>query len=245
MKRLLSSTFAAWLLFAASVCPADESRRVIAHYMTDMVPRTDGRLSRWIDPELSDPEGSTAALGGLHQTVPMASLYLKKADLCTAVEFEIRAARQLGIDGFQFYYPLVDNTRLLENYNQIIREFLRQSEERFPGFKVSLCLCHCRSAACQERRREDRFVEPAGQCTAGRKMQLPSLAQGAVRKAAFLSLGRRCTGRRDSRSGEHTGRSPPTSGAIIVSRRRSECPLSLRIRSDDPKSIRRISPPSW
>ena len=60
---------------------ANGEKLVLAHYMTDMVPRTDRPLIRWIDPELADPMGSTAALGGLHQTVPMASLYLKEADL--------------------------------------------------------------------------------------------------------------------------------------------------------------------
>jgi len=84
---------------------AQDEKLVIAHYMTDMVPQTNRPLNRWIDPELADPEGSTAALGGLHQTVPMASLYLKEAGLTRAVDFEIRAARQLGVDGFQFYYP--------------------------------------------------------------------------------------------------------------------------------------------
>ena len=115
--------------------------------MTDMVPRTDrGRLVRWIDPELADPKGSTAAIGGIHQTVPLAPLHLKNADLATAADFEIRAARQLGIDGFQFYYPLGDNTRALsKTYNKIIAEFIRLSETRYRGFRISVCLSHPRS----------------------------------------------------------------------------------------------------
>ncbi|NQT14806.1 MAG: hypothetical protein HQ582_18780 [Planctomycetes bacterium] len=122
---------------------AEDEKLVLAHYMTDMVPRTDRPLNRWIDPELADPQGSTAALGGLNQAVPMASLYLKEADLTKAVDFEIRAARQLGVDGFQFYYPLVDNTpALAKTYNRIIGEFVRLSDARYPGFKVSLCLSH-------------------------------------------------------------------------------------------------------
>lgn len=125
---------------------AGGEKLVLAHYMTDMVPRTDRPLIRWIDPELADPMGSTAALGGLHQTVPMASLYLKEADLTKAVDFEIRAARQLGIDGFQFYYPLGDNVRALERvYNRIIREFIRRSDTQYAGFKISLCLSHPRT----------------------------------------------------------------------------------------------------
>lgn len=135
------------LLLPCSHSAADDDRLVLAHYMTGMVPQTNQSPVRWIDPELADPAGSTAALGGLHQTIPMASLHLDDADLQQAVDFEIRAARQLGIDGFQFYYPLVDDTPVLaETYNRTIREFIRQSETRYAGFKVTLCLAHPTSA---------------------------------------------------------------------------------------------------
>ncbi len=132
-------------LFASAIpgLSAANDKLVIAHYMTDMVPQTDRKLNRWLDPELADPKGSTAELGGLSQTVPMAALQLKNADLSEAVDFEIAAARKLGIDGFQFYYPLVDITPVLaKRYNQIIGEFLKQSESKHAGFKISLCLAH-------------------------------------------------------------------------------------------------------
>ena len=125
------------------VLSADDEKLVIAHYMTDMVPQTNRTPIRWVDPELADPRGSTATVGGLHQTKPMAFLHLPNMDLVQAVDFEIRAARQLGVDGFQFYYPLVDNTATLApRYNQIIRTFIQLSETRYPGFRVSLCLSH-------------------------------------------------------------------------------------------------------
>ena len=137
---------------AAEPADSEPAKLVIAHYMTDMVPWTArGRLNRWIDPELADPEGSTAAIGGINQTIPLAPLHLKDADLSTAVDFEIRAARQLGIDGFQFYYPLGDNTRALsQTYNRIIGEFLRLSETRHQGFKISVCLSHPHSASATD-----------------------------------------------------------------------------------------------
>ena len=141
MKQLASLLLACLLL--PGVLSADDEKLVIAHYMTDMVPETRRRPIRWVDPELADPGGSTAAVGGLHQTKPMAFLHLENMDLVQAVDFEIRAARQLGVDGFQFYYPLVDNTATLApRYNQIIRTFLQLSETRYPGFRVSLCLSH-------------------------------------------------------------------------------------------------------
>ena len=137
----------AWILFAlVGISPvfAEQKKLVIAHYMTDMVPQSKGKaLSPWIDPELADPSGSTASIGGIFQTLPMASIRLKDADLTEAVNFEIRAAQQLGVDGFQFYYPLQDNVQVLRNaYNQIIGEFIRQSDTEFPGFKISLCFAH-------------------------------------------------------------------------------------------------------
>ena len=148
--KVTSLIFAALLIFHPffdQLVFADDEKLVIAHYMTDMVPQTNVPLNRWIDPELEDPNGSTAALGGLSQTVPMASIHLKDADLATAVDFEIRAAKQMGVDGFQFLYPLVDNTPLLaRRYNEIIREFIRQSETKHQGFKVSICLAHPRTA---------------------------------------------------------------------------------------------------
>ena len=141
MKRLL---FVISISLAFPIAgEAGDEKLVMAHYMTDMVPRTRGKLIRWIDPELADPRGSTAALGGLHQAVPMASLHLENADLEKAVDFEIRAARQLGIDGFQFYYPLVDNTpSLAKSYNVIIAKFIELSDARYAGFRISLCLAH-------------------------------------------------------------------------------------------------------
>jgi hypothetical protein len=141
MKRLVCLVLVS-LLLPGELSAGDE-KLVIAHYMTDMVPETNRAPIRWVDPELADPNGSTAAVGGLHQTEPMAFLHLKNMDLAQAVDFEIRAARQMGVDGFQFYYPLVDNTATLApRYNQIIRTFLRLSETRYPGFRVSLCLSH-------------------------------------------------------------------------------------------------------
>ena len=141
MKRILF--LVPLLLVLPAKGKSDDQKLVLAHYMTDMVPRTRGRLIRWIDPELADPRGSTAALGGLHQTVPMASLHLENADLEKAVDFEIRAARQLGVDGFQFYYPLVDITpTLAKDYNNIISTFIKLSDTRYRGFRISLSLSH-------------------------------------------------------------------------------------------------------
>ena len=44
-----------------------EKKLVLAHYMTKMVPSPEGE-GHWASPDLYDPKGSTAALGGLYLT---------------------------------------------------------------------------------------------------------------------------------------------------------------------------------
>ena len=64
MKQLASLLLACLLL--PGILSADDEKLVIAHYMTDMVPETRRRPIRWVEPELADPNGSSAAVGGLH-----------------------------------------------------------------------------------------------------------------------------------------------------------------------------------
>lgn len=115
-----------------------EGKIVLAHYMTKMVPGDSGERV-WADPDLHDPNGKTAALGGLYLTLPMWATERPKMSLEEAVEFEIRAAKQLGVDGFQFYYPLFRTPRPLADYNRIIAAFIEAADARHPGFSVCLC----------------------------------------------------------------------------------------------------------
>lgn len=116
-----------------------EGKKVIAHYMTNMVPSAEGERV-WAAPELHDPDGPTAALGGLYLTLPMWPVLRPNLSLAAAAEFEIRSALQLGVEGFQFYYPLFGSAEPLRRYNRIVREFVRVAQAKFPGFKLSLCL---------------------------------------------------------------------------------------------------------
>ena len=61
MKRLTCLLIACLAL--PGVLSADDEKLVIAHYMTDMVPQTNRTPIRWVDPELADSGGSTAAVG--------------------------------------------------------------------------------------------------------------------------------------------------------------------------------------
>ena len=125
--------------FAADTSLLPEGKLVLAHYMTKMVPGTSGERV-WASPELHDPNGSTAALGGMYLTLPMWSVLKPDLSLEDAADFEIRCARQMGVDGFQFYYPFFKSPEPLRDYNRIVRAFLHAAETRYPGFKITLCL---------------------------------------------------------------------------------------------------------
>ncbi len=116
-----------------------EKKLVLAHYMTKMVPSPEGE-GHWASPDLYDPKGSTAALGGLYLTLPMWPVLRPSMTLNEAADFEIRCAMAMGVDGFQFYYPFFETPGPPRDYNRIVREFLRVAETKYPGFKVSLCL---------------------------------------------------------------------------------------------------------
>lgn len=119
--------------------PLVSEKLVLAHYMTRMVPSPEGERV-WDSPELYDPQGRTAAIGGLYLSLPMWTQKRPNMSLSEAVDFEIRTARAMGVDGFQFYYPFYQKSVALDSYNEIIREFIRVADARYPGFKVSLCL---------------------------------------------------------------------------------------------------------
>ena len=159
---VLSLLLALSLLWPCDCCFGQAPRRVMAHYMTDMVPQSDRPLIRWLDPELTDPNGSTSSVGGMHLTLPMTSIHLRKAGLREAVEFEIRAAKQMGVDGFQFYYPLTDNVGLLKRrYNEIITAFHEACHQHHPEFRLTICLAHPRSEhARTEKARIELWSDP-------------------------------------------------------------------------------------
>ena len=123
----------------ASTSLVPGGKLVLAHYMTKMVPGASGERD-WASPELHDPNGSTAALGGMYLTLPMWAVMRPDMSLEEAVDFEIRCARQMGVDGFQFYYPFFKSVAPLRDYNRIVRAFVRVAEKKYAGFKVTLCL---------------------------------------------------------------------------------------------------------
>ncbi|MET0637657.1 MAG: endo-1,3-alpha-glucanase family glycosylhydrolase [Chitinophagaceae bacterium] len=118
--------------------PLTDHKLVIAHNMTNIIRYKGHRMEDSCDPTYYSPrENITAALGGLTQVLPMSALFLADSSLEAAVEFEIRAAMQSGIDGFQFYYTLGG-----EDADKIILTYLNVATKKQLDFKFTFCISH-------------------------------------------------------------------------------------------------------
>jgi hypothetical protein len=142
-------------LFSAYCCLADEAEQlknrpelslpltseklVIAHNMTNIIRYKCHELEDSCDTEYYSPKGNiTSNLGGLVQVYPLVDKYMTNASLEEAVEHEMRTAKKLGIDGFQFYYTL----RKRGPDDEIIKAYFKVAEEKNIDFKLTLCISH-------------------------------------------------------------------------------------------------------
>jgi acetyl esterase/lipase len=130
--------------------PIIGDKLIIAHHMTGFVAwdgAPDG-LARVFEPV---PAGEASDVVGTRSIVPMGGMVEEPAvaDLDTAVRRELVAAKQTGIDGFQFFFPIHMHDGFLRRYSQIVRRFIRQAEVEHPDFRVSLCLCAPTSPASE------------------------------------------------------------------------------------------------
>ncbi len=122
--------------------PFVAGKLVIAHFMTAMIPAR-GAETGWIDPARYDPRGVTAALGGQSQVVPVPSLiHGNGMSLEAAALLEMRTAKTLGVDGFNFFFPLGPGERFRKRYADIVLAFFRVAREHKLDFKLTLCLCN-------------------------------------------------------------------------------------------------------
>lgn len=101
--------------------PLLETKLVIAHHMTKQV--CGGQLEM-INEQAYRPDGIFKSIGGLYHVLPLLGR-VPYASVDAARAFEIQAALKLGIDGFHFYYPLVqtNSERDAQSYNRYITEF--------------------------------------------------------------------------------------------------------------------------
>lgn len=120
--------------------PIADRKLVIAHYMTGMIPTPQGETDHWMAPELYDPNGSTAAIGGIYQTTPVTMLlYPELPAMKEAALLEMRVAKALGVDGFNFYYPFGPDEAFRDRYDSFIESFFDAAKENNLDFKLTIC----------------------------------------------------------------------------------------------------------
>lgn len=128
--------------------PLSDEKLVIAHNMTNIIRYKGHKMEDSCDPEYYPPKGNiTEPLGGLVQVNVMADQYLKDSTLEQAVRFELVTAKRLGVDGFQFYYPL----RQRGPDDEIIKTYFKVADEENIDFKFTFCPSHPSEWTEQER----------------------------------------------------------------------------------------------
>jgi hypothetical protein len=122
--------------------PLTSQKLIVAHCMTHII-RYEGR--QFEDGCNPDYYPITSPIGGYTQVHPMCDSMLQHATLDQAVEYEMRAAKRCGIDGFQFYYrldmPIMDS---------IIEAYFRVATEKNIDFKFTFCFSHPRIEGMDE-----------------------------------------------------------------------------------------------
>lgn len=118
--------------------PITEKKIVIAHCMTNIIRYKGHKLEDNCNAEFYSPGNNiTSSLGGLTQVNVLADHFLANASLDEAVEFEMKAAIRSGIDGFQFYYTLRN-----DSWDEIIKAYFRVAGKKNIDFKFTFCISH-------------------------------------------------------------------------------------------------------
>lgn len=118
--------------------PLTDKKIVIAHCMTNIIRYKGHPFEDSCNPEYYPPDNkASASLGGLTQVKPMTDQLMQDASLDEAVEFEMREAIKSGIDGFQFYYTLGN-----QSWDEIIKAYFRVADKKNIDFKFTFCISH-------------------------------------------------------------------------------------------------------
>jgi len=118
--------------------PLANKKLVIAHCMTNIIRFKDHPYEDGCNPQYySQYNNITGPIGGLTQVNVLNEELLKNATLDQSVEFEMLAAKRLGIDGFQFYYPIGN-----EESDDIIKAYFRVADKEKIDFKFTFCISH-------------------------------------------------------------------------------------------------------
>lgn len=118
--------------------PLTDKKWVMAHCMPNIIRYKGHKLEDSCNPDYYPPTGNiTSGIGGLTQVNVIADKYLADATLDEAVEFEMRTALASGIDGFQFYYTLGN-----DSWDDIIKAYFRVADKKQIDFKFTFCISH-------------------------------------------------------------------------------------------------------
>lgn len=136
--------------------PLLDRKMVIAHYMTMMTYSRELRPNEDLfNPETYSVMGPAGHVGGMCQHIPLIAHYFgKTATLEESAAHEIRAAIELGIDGFQFYFPDRFDPETRRDACAIVTAFLKVAARDFPGFKLTVCPSHPETLSEKENIRE-------------------------------------------------------------------------------------------
>ena len=124
--------------------PLFKGKPVIAHYMTQMSTFGSDK-GYYMNAVYGYPDGPASNIGGAYTYRSAFAAFLSNKAADDAIEFEVRTAKRLGIDGFHFYYqsPDPDTYTPGTSYNNdVIRRFFRVLKERSIDFKLTLCISH-------------------------------------------------------------------------------------------------------
>ncbi|MBI3883486.1 MAG: hypothetical protein HY305_04530 [Sphingobacteriales bacterium] len=106
--------------------PLTSNKLVIAHCMTHIIRYSGHGFEDGCNPAYYPVSGNaSAAIGGYTQVNVMSDKFYKDSTLDQAVEFEMRSAMKAGIDGFQFYYVLGNNS-----WDDIIKAYFRVADAK-------------------------------------------------------------------------------------------------------------------
>ncbi|MBI4978940.1 MAG: hypothetical protein HZC28_15790 [Spirochaetes bacterium] len=124
--------------------PVFSGKPVIAHYMTTLNMASE---ALWLlDPVQYRPDGPTGNIGGAARYRVLSGHYLSNKTREEVIEYELRTAKRLGIDGFHFYYQYFESgaggEQQAENNNEMIKSFFKVLDRINIDFKLTLCLSH-------------------------------------------------------------------------------------------------------
>ena len=118
--------------------PLTSKKMVIAHCMPNIISFKFHKLEDSCDPAYySYKDNASADLGGLTQVLPLTDKYYKDSTIDQAIAFDLKAAKLSGIDGFQFYFTIGN-----QSWDEIIKAYFRVANALNLDFKFTFCFSH-------------------------------------------------------------------------------------------------------